>query len=748
MENFKILTDLPAKVVRPSGRLDTNTCADLDNILKPLVENERFLILDLSQCNYLSSSGIRVLLKTKKSLLAKQGELFLTGILPEVYHVIELVGMQNHFRFEENPEAACTAIEAIQSRTSGPRQLTSGDRHFTYQPSGKERMPAFIWKGRDIAGYDELSVSVGYGSPAEPGFEDTDQPDLFVTTGNCAAFIPLRAGEPSDFRVTSDPCKAGILLSEAISFGDGPSGLMQLNEIKSLTIDQLADAAGLLKQMLDKECDEVMLLVINDHDTTASVTVALLNDPALKKLVQSGSLHTFLPLVNNQENKLTGATFILAEWQNRNAMHFTRLLNDNLVIENITGVEPPDPDKILKQPMVWVYLSKGAQSAETKRLIIETSENLELEPYQRFLIRRLYTDCAKVKVEALHGGFSAQTFQVASYDDEGRKMRPTVLKMAGRALITRESERCRQYALPYIFNNSAIVLGDEFYGEKGALRYNFVGIGGEESRLKWLTHYFYDSEMDVLSPIFDKVFLQILKPWYGQPVYGAIYPFKDHDPTLTFFPHIYQTVDELFSVSPDEQYIQIDEINRPILNPYWFLKHEFPARRHSPVSYYSGICHGDLNMQNILLDENRNVYLIDFSETKPRSVVSDFARLEDIFLVDNAPLEDEKDLADYIEFIVHFYESPLLFENKEIVYHGRHPEKVAKHAALAMKMREYAFNSVKGDQDPLPYYLALLEWILPVVCYKLPVSHKRLSMIVSGLLSEKVAECIEKIERE
>jgi hypothetical protein len=350
-----------------------------------------------------------------------------------------------------------------------------------------------------------------------------------------------------------------------------------------------------------------------------------------------------------------------------------------------------------------------------------------------------------VKVEALHGGYSAQTFQVTSYDEEGRKMRPTVLKIASRALITRESVRCRQYVLPYIFNNSAIVLGTEFYGEKGALRYNFVGIGGEESRLKWLTHYFLDSGMDVLSPVFDKIFLQILKPWYGQPVYGIIYPFKDHDPTLTFFPHIYQTVDELFSISPDEQSIRVEEMDRPILNPYWFLKHQFPARRHTWINYYSGICHGDLNMQNILLDENMNVYLIDFSETKPRSVISDFARLEAIFLVDHAPLENEKDMTDYIEFITHFYESPLLFETKEIVYHGRHSEKVAKHAALAMKMRAYAFNSVKGNQDPVPYYMALLEWVLPVVCYTLPLSHRRLSMIVSAILAEKVSERTEEL---
>lgn len=746
MEKFKIVSGFPAKVVQALGRLDTNNSADLDHLLKPLLENERFLILDLSQCSYLSSSGIRVLLKAKKSLFAKHGELFLTGILPEVYHVIELVGMHHNFLFAENPEAAGAAIEVIQSHVSASHGWTSGNSHFNYQSSEKGLFPAMIWKDRDIAGYNELGISVGYGTPAEPGFDHAGQSGLFAIAGQCAAFVPDQPGEPTDFRISSDPCKAGILLTEAVSFASEPSGMMLVKEARSLSLHQLAEAAGTLKKKLDEPGNELMLLVITDHDTTASVTIALLNDPGLKKIIESNPMPAFLSSVTGSENKILGATFILGEWRKLDFIHtFNQLLNENLVIENIIDVQSINPGKILKQPQTWVFLSNGLMDAAAARLTIETSGQLKLEPYQHFLIRRLYSDSAKVKVETLHGGYTAQTFQVTSYDSEGRKMRPTVLKIASRPMIIRESERCRQYALPYIFNNSAIVLGAEYYGEKGALRYNFVGIGGENSQLKWLTHYFHDSEMDVLSPVFDKVFLQILKPWYGQPVYGIIYPFKDHDPTLTFFPHIYQTVNELFSISPDDKFIRVAEIGRPLLNPYWFLKHEFPARRHFWINYYSGICHGDLNMQNILLDESMNVYLIDFSETRPRSVVSDFARLEAIFLGDNAPVDDEKDLADYIHFVTDFYDNPKLFEHKEITYHGRHSKKVAKLVALAMKMRAYAFKSVKENQDPVPYYMALLEWVLPIVCYTLSYNHKRLSMIISGILSEKVMERMEEI---
>jgi len=47
-----------------------------------------------------------------------------------------------------------------------------------------------------------------------------------------------------------------------------------------------------------------------------------------------------------------------------------------------------------------------------------------------------------------------------------------------------------------------------------------------------------------------------------------------------------------------------------------------------------------------------------------------------------------------------------------------------------------------GEHDvTLPYFLALLEWVLPVVCYRSASDReKRLSMIVAGWLCEKVME--------
>ena len=51
------------------------------------------------------------------------------------------------------------------------------------------------------------------------------------------------------------------------------------------------------------------------------------------------------------------------------------------------------------------------------------------------------------------------------------------------------------------------------------------------------------------------------------------------------------------------------------------------------------------------MDERDNIYVIDFSETRPRNIVSDFARLEPIVKFEQVPIQSSDDLR-----------RPLLFE--------------------------------------------------------------------------------------
>jgi hypothetical protein len=491
--------------------------------------------------------------------------------------------------------------------------------------------------------------------------------------------------------------------------------------------------------------DDLMALVVANFDADVpSISLCLVVDQYLSEVLKQSGFYKIPERTSGSalNTRVWGAKYILGDVPEMSPnISISNFLKKSLTIENIISVEVVDPSDLLVKPIAWIFISAGLADASRSRLVIETKDDFLFETDKAFLARRLYTDSGRLVISQLHGGFSAQTYQVTSFDRQGRKLRPTVLKIANRAIIARESERCQKYALPYILNNSAQVLGTQFFGDTGALRYNFVGIGGGQSQLKWLTHYFNNWKLEQLEPLFDKIFLQILHPWYGQPISETIYPFKDHDPTFTFFPQLCQTAKDELSVSSEDKYFVVEETGQQLINPYWFLKYEFARLRDTGIDYYTSICHGDLNMQNILLDEDMNVYLIDFSETKPRSLISDFARLEAIFMIEHAPLVNEHEREEYFRFISQFYNSVSLNELPENSYKGVHRDIVNRNVSLALKMREFAAIGVKEHPNPVPYCLALLEWMLPIVCYSsTSTDHKRLSMIVSGLLCKNVVD--------
>lgn len=711
-------------------RFNTANAQEVALSIQPLVDAEPFVILDFTQCSYISSMGIRILLTAKKQLLKKQGELFLCGLCPAISYVLESAGMTTLFAIHPTVEKAEQALEALVAGRTPETAFSQGDVCFKYAELGGG-LTAIRWGEATaarsgeatpsacdtplLATLKELTLAVGNGAPADGIAFDAASFQPFVALGRCAAFPQC-----ADFRLALDPSQAGVYLSQAVSFGPTPTGCFTCEASHGIPLGTLWQAAATLRhQRYPAASGPILCLVFDKESDPKQMSVALLPD--------------------NDGQKATGTTFLLNEWRATPDNDPVSMGSAQLAFDNILDVMPSAEDNLFVHPRCYIYVAANWVDCDNIRLAVQVAgEEPPLPLYLEFLARRIYTDSAKIVVTKLHGGFSAQTFHVASFDADGRRLRPTVMKVADKAMIERESTRCQQYAQPYILNNSAQILGTAFFEDKGALRYNFVGIGGGDSKLQWLTHIYQKESFEDLEPLFDKIFLKILHPWYGQATRKPLFLFLDHDPTLTFFPHIFETARTVLGIDSAEKKVYINELGREALNPYWYLQHVFPTHRKQSMETYAGICHGDLNMQNILVDENKNIYLIDFSETKMRAAISDFARLEAILLLENAPFtsEDTPDSEAYVAYahqLASFYEA---FQTLETPVPGH-----SKNFLLTGKMRQYALLCVHGNNNALPYRFALLEWILPIVCYgSASPSIKRLSFVVSALLMEQVAQ--------
>ena len=74
-----------------SGRLDTQTAPELETTLDEVLPGLKELTFDLTNLEYVSSAGLRVILKAQKAMNT-QGSMKLTGVNDSIMEVFDITG--------------------------------------------------------------------------------------------------------------------------------------------------------------------------------------------------------------------------------------------------------------------------------------------------------------------------------------------------------------------------------------------------------------------------------------------------------------------------------------------------------------------------------------------------------------------------------------------------------------------------------------------------------------------------------
>lgn len=409
-------------------------------------------------------------------------------------------------------------------------------------------------------------------------------------------------------------------------------------------------------------------------------------------------------------------------------------------LDDLKGVAAITPQTLVGSgtSAITIYQPSKVRPGLDKRLKIEVEGDLKLEDEWAQIIRQLYGDCSRVILSELTGGYMARTFRVASYDQDHRRLLPTVLKITTVELTRREEEAHRAFVQRFILNNSTTIMGTATVGKWAALRYNFLGVAGADSKLSWLLDRYENRPTEEVLALFDRLYTRILKPWYGQPRWEPVQLYADHTP-LRLFPNVCEMAERQFGFSPEVESIDCPELGVTFPNPFRFLKYEYPNRALQTRLWYQSINHGDLNLRNVLVDENENLYVIDFSETRVRNIVSDFARMETVLKFQIVPLETGDDLRRMIEFEQGLAEAGGIGDVPPNRYRGDRPE-VAKLYAVICRLRQHANTATMFETDIVPYWLAALEWTYSVICYDSPPLRKKLAAYSAAIICQRIQE--------
>ena len=102
-----------------SGRLDSASYEQLDDALEPLLHAAKpamVLVMDLAHLDYISSAGVRSILKARKALAPHEGRLLVVHPQEQIRKVIEIVQAVPMDEIFESTADADAYLDALQRR--------------------------------------------------------------------------------------------------------------------------------------------------------------------------------------------------------------------------------------------------------------------------------------------------------------------------------------------------------------------------------------------------------------------------------------------------------------------------------------------------------------------------------------------------------------------------------------------------------------------------------------------------------
>ena len=694
-------------VLTLTGRFDGAAAVIFDEQTGALETGAVHWVIDFAGVSYLSSLGIRSLVALETRLKARDGGLVLAALAPLVRRVLEVSRLDGFWKIEPTVDQGvgkaraaallAPAVEVVSSR------CRARIRRLTGAGSTLER-----WTPTTLSPGD-LGVSFGLGSLGGATAGAASAAGQFVSTPQFTAVLAAEADGITDFVVGEASQIVPINVASAWGLSGAPAAMLELEAASSFP---LFDALDELFERVGAGSASAVFgfaaLAQTNGTYPGMFATGIAFDPDAP--LERGAL---LP---SGRHLVGGAVTLQRKPGMDAAAELHDVLRSQTTLESLGGIVALSACAPVTRALVWLFVPREIRSGAAKLLQVTVEGEDNWRPEWDAIIRRLYADCRSVTLTPLHGGFMSSTFKAVAYDHDGRRTLPTVVKIGPADVTRREVAANQNYVSRFILNNGTTVLGDAEHGEWAGLRYNFLGINGPDSRLLWLYDHYQQRPAAEVMALLERVFTRVLKPWYAQPKWEQVFLYRDHTP-LRLFPSLFETAEQVLGISVDSPDFDCPELRTTLPNPFWFLKHEYPKRAAESRLWYTAVCHGDLNLRNILVDERDNLYVIDFSETRPRNAVSDFARMEPVLKFEMINPESDDELRRLVEFEEALMSVTALDQPPPFRYDGADPFVARAYEGVTL-LRRCADRATLFETDLVPYWIALLEWTYPVVYYR------------------------------
>lgn len=273
------------------------------------------------------------------------------------------------------------------------------------------------------------------------------------------------------------------------------------------------------------------------------------------------------------------------------------------------------------------------------------------------LLCRLFKGAKGVFVEPLIPGHSgASVLSVQPFYQTGGPGHKVVVKFGDVKKIEEEHENFKNYVQRFLGSGRNTTAIDVHYMPiLGGIIYTFLGTS--QDRLRNFGEFYLKKKLPQITKVLNRLFEGTCGSWYASRQVLQLVNLTDEYQHL--LGHSVETLEHLPGVSGTQK-LSFDALKngQAFTNPIWASK-----SMDRPFVYPTYLCttHGDFNPNNLLVDNEGNVWLIDFQKTGPSHILRDITMLDatirfQLITAEDATLEECLRMEEALCRIEHFSE--------------------------------------------------------------------------------------------
>ncbi len=279
--------------------------------------------------------------------------------------------------------------------------------------------------------------------------------------------------------------------------------------------------------------------------------------------------------------------------------------------------------------------------ADQKHPELSVSDDANIGDTDLRLLRYLFRDSRTARFKVLAGGYSGNLVLGSTSESlEGIEQVPHVVKIGEQDLIGRE--RARFERIESVLGNAApSITAFADLGDRGAIKYRYASMAGGFANT-FQRKYVAGLTREKTQHYTKVVFEDLLGRFYAAATLEKADLLEHYWFSPDFAPGVRRRVEALVGPAAGDE-ITIGQ--RRVYNLCRFYEQDLAAlpRNFSDTCFMSYV-HGDLNGANIIIDDQDNVWLIDFFHTQPGHVLKDLIKLENDLLYIFTPVKDAAEL--------------------------------------------------------------------------------------------------------